>query len=211
MFFWSHIAGSTFLVMEAFLAWLAFSGYANKCITDDGENGDFPCAVAGLYNYNMLEIPFIGQVCNFYPLLNIAAVPILNITLRNNLLDVLPIKRWIKSSGMCLFLLEDHRNVVKGVWSMILSLPVFCVVFFYKNVQDMVTYTGGFCGAFILLYFPAALIINARRCNAEQKMGCENPNKSPFQHRLWPWLVVLWATICIASVIIKIATGESGE
>jgi len=57
-------------------------------------------------------------------MLNMAAVPILNITLRNNLLDVLPIKRWIRNSGYCLFLLEDHRTVVKGVWSIILTIPV---------------------------------------------------------------------------------------
>ena len=60
MFFWSHVAGSFFLIMEAFLALLAFSGYHNKCITYDNSKGEFPCAVAPLYNYNMLEIPFIG-------------------------------------------------------------------------------------------------------------------------------------------------------
>lgn len=79
-------------------------------------------------------MPFVGQVCNFYPMLNVAAVPILNITLRNNLLDALPIKKWIEQSGRCLFLLEDHKNWVKGVWSLILSIPVFCVVFFTRNV-----------------------------------------------------------------------------
>jgi len=52
----------------------------------------FPCAVADLYNENFLGIPVLRAVCNFYPLLNIAAVPILNITLRNNLMDVIPIK-----------------------------------------------------------------------------------------------------------------------
>ena len=100
---------------------------------------------------------------------------------------------------------------MKGVWSIILSIPVICVVFVYKNVQDLVTYTGGFCGAFILLYFPAILIVYSRRCNAEQKMGCVNPNKSPFTGKFWPYLIVVWATICIVSVIIKITTGESGE
>jgi len=42
-------------------------------------------------------------------------------------------------------------------------------------------------------------------------MGCLNPNKSPFQHRVWPFLIIFWATICVGSVIIKIATGEGGE
>lgn len=94
MFFWSHIAGSFFLVMEAFLAWVAFSGLKNPCIEADDSptKATFPCAVAELYNENFLDLPGIGQICNFYPMLNIAAVPILNITLRNNLLDVFPIK-----------------------------------------------------------------------------------------------------------------------
>jgi hypothetical protein len=39
-------------------------------------------------------------------MLNVAAVPILTITLRNNLMQVVPIKRWIRQSGSCLFLLE---------------------------------------------------------------------------------------------------------
>ena len=48
----------------------------------------------------------IGQICVFYPMLNVAAVPVLTITLRNNIMQVVPIKRWIRNSGMCLFLLE---------------------------------------------------------------------------------------------------------
>jgi len=92
MFFWSNLIGSIFLITEAMLAWLAFSGLTHKCIRTDGSKAEFPCAVGELYNYNFLDLPFIGQVCNFYPMLNIAAVPILNITLRNNLLDVFPIK-----------------------------------------------------------------------------------------------------------------------
>jgi len=87
--------------MEAMLAWLAFSGLSNKCIRSDGTKATFPCAVGELYNYNFLDLPFIGQVCNFYPMLNIAAVPILMITLRNNLLDVFPIKKLIKRTGRC--------------------------------------------------------------------------------------------------------------
>jgi hypothetical protein len=68
------------------LAYLAFSGRKNKC--SDG----YPCAIQGLFNENFLDIPFIGQVCNFYPMLNVSSVPVLTITLRNNLMEVLPIK-----------------------------------------------------------------------------------------------------------------------
>lgn len=77
------------MLAEAWLAYFAFGNLTNKC--DDPE-ATFPCAVSGLYNENFIKLPVIGQIANFYPMLNIAAVPILNITLRNNLLDVLPIK-----------------------------------------------------------------------------------------------------------------------
>jgi len=167
MFLYSNIIGACFLLTESWLAYFAFASLPNSC--DDPNNVEFPCRVSGLYNENFLKLPVIGQICNFYPMLNIAAVPILNITLRNNLLDVLPIKQYIKRKKCCLFLLDDNRNIVKGVWSIILSLPVFLIVFSMKNVQELVTYTGGLCGSFILLIFPASLALFARYQNPESK------------------------------------------
>lgn len=186
MFLWSNIIGAIFLCTEAMLAWLAFGSLTNPCappVKNFDPNKDYdihyPCAVSDLYNQNFSAIPVLSQIVNFYPMLNMAAVPILNITLRNNLLDVLPIKRWIKNSGRCLFLLEDHRTVVKGVWSIILTIPVLCIVTWYREVQDLVTYTGGFCGAFILLIIPLTVLLYARSLDPESRHG-HNKNKSPF-------------------------------
>lgn len=130
MFLYSNIIGALFLFTEAILAWFAFSALTNDCAAEDAH---FPCAVDGLYNLNFLDLPGISQVVNFYPMLNIAAVPILNITLRNNLLDVLPIKKVIRRRNCCTFLLNDHLNSVKGIWSIILSIPVIVVVLFWRN------------------------------------------------------------------------------
>lgn len=49
----------------------------------------------------------MGSFVQFYPMLNVAAVPVLTITLRNNLMQVLPIKRWLKECdcGTARFLL----------------------------------------------------------------------------------------------------------
>ena len=94
MFLNSHIIGATLLGLEGFLAWLAFSGLKNTC-----DSNVFPCQIADLFNENFVNIPFIGQVCNFYPMLNVSSVPVLTITLRNNLMEVLPIKRWLSSSN----------------------------------------------------------------------------------------------------------------
>lgn len=159
MFLWSNIIGAAFLLCEAWLAYFAFAARETEC---DKPDAVFPCKVAPLYNYNFLKIPVVGQIANFYPMLNIAAVPILNITLRNNLLDLFPIQRILKENNCCLFLLDDSSKMVKGLWSIILTIPVFCVVFFYRDVQVLVTYTGGFCGAFILLIFPSTLCYFAR-------------------------------------------------
>jgi len=103
MFLYSHIIGSSLLAIEGFLAWLAFSGLDNKCTSNK-----FPCQIADLFNENFVNLPFIGQVCNFYPMLNVSSVPVLTITLRNNLMEVIPIKKWLASSDnkVCQFLLQ---------------------------------------------------------------------------------------------------------
>ena len=151
-----------------------------------------------LYNQNFLDLPFVGQVCNFYPMLNVAAVPILNITLRNNLLDALPIKKWVEKSGRCLFLLEDDKKWVKGVWSIILSIPVFVVVMFTRDVQQLVSFSGGVAGSFVLLVIPAVLAWKARKTDIEEQAGTVNQNKSPFG-RAWIWVVLVWAFATIGT------------
>jgi len=207
MFLYSNIIGTIFLLTEAWLAYFAFASLDNFC--DSKTDLHFPCKTSGLYNLNFLDLPGIGQICNFYPMLNIAAVPILNITLRNNLLDVLPIKHYIKKRGCCLFLLDDHKRMVKGAWSCILSIPVFCIVFFYRDVQTLVTYTGGLCGSFILLIFPASLVYMARKKDCELRYNEKNHNKTTFGT---PFVIIalVWAAMTIISVIIKVATGTGG-
>lgn len=209
MFLISNIVGSIFLCTEAWLAYFAFSGLDNLCDSKDGKT-TFPCKVNSLYNENFLGLPGIGQICNFYPLLNVAAVPILNITLRNNLLDALPIKRIIKKRGCCLCLLDDHKNLIKGLWSLILSVPVFCVVLFYRDVQNLVTISGGIFGTLILLIIPATVAYFARKMDLERELGEKNPNKSPFSS-FWIVIIFVWAFITLGAVSYKLATGGVGE
>jgi len=185
MFLWSNIIGAIFLCVEATLAWIAFGSLTNMCVEPDSWDTDhpntpfvekFPCATSDLYNENFLAIPVISQISNFYPMLNIAAVPILNITLRNNLLEVLPIKAFLRRNNIFLWLLDDHKPMIKGLWSIILTIPVIGIVSWYRNVQTLVTYTGGFCGAFILLIIPVTMVMYAR----QKDTNPENFNRSPF-------------------------------
>ena len=144
-------------------------------------------------------------------MLNVSAVPILTITLRNNFMQVIPVKRWIKDIGCCKILLEDHRRLVKGLWSIIFSIPAIVVVIFVKNPQVMVTYTGGFGGTFILLLIPMALVFFGRRTLVLIGKTDENPNKSFFQNIGWIILVALFSIIVIVAVIQGIVSGGAGE
>lgn len=207
MFLYSNIVGTCFLLAEAWLAYFAFASRPSHCQDEDAV---FPCAVSPIYSWNFLKIPVVGQIANFYPMLNIAAVPILNITLRNNLLDFLPIKSYLKRKNKCLFLLDDTKKSVKGLWSIILSIPVIVIVLAYRKPQVMVTYTGGLCGAFILLIFPATLVYYARKEDQEKKFNDVNHNKAEYG-QFWIYFTWFWAFITILSVIIKVASGQGGE
>jgi len=78
-----------------------------------------------------------------------------------------------------MWLLEDHKRSVKGFWSIILTIPVLSIVTWYRNPQTLVTYTGGFCGAFILLIIPATVVTYARERKTEELYG-KNHNASPY-------------------------------
>ena len=60
-----------------------------------------------------------------------------------------------------------------------MTIPVILIVLITRDVQAMVTYTGGFCGAFILIFIPTTLVYFARKMDKENPKG-ENPNASPF-------------------------------
>lgn len=126
-------------------------------------------------------------------------------------MQVIPVKRWIKDIGCCKILLEDHRRLVKGLWSIIFSIPAIVVVMFVKNPQAMVTYTGGFGGTFILLLIPMALVFYGRRTLVLIGKTDENPNKSFFQNIGWIIFVALFSISVIVAVIQGIVSGGAGE
>ena len=120
--FYSFAIGGSILWVESVLAALAFSRIDNtNCDT-------FPCEIQSLYNENFTSLPFIGQVCNFYPALNVAALPILTITLRNNLFVLVGIET------------KKETRVMKAIWSIGLSIPVIAVSWIFRDAQLIMTY-----------------------------------------------------------------------
>lgn len=142
-------------------------------------------------------------------MLNVSAVPILTITLRNNLMEIIPIRRWFANVKCCKVLLDDKRKISKGFWSIMISIPVLIIVNVTRNVQSLITYTGGICGTFILLIFPLTFVYFERKKDPERKWGV-NPNKSPFQGPWYMVLVLLYALCTFSAVIYGLVAGSTG-
>lgn len=102
---------------------------------------------------------------------------------------------------------------MKGIWSIIFSIPVIVLVCFFKNPQVIVTYTGGICGTFILFLFPVGLVTFARRHQKmKQLQGVKteevNFNASPFQHVGFQVLITCFAIMTLYFVIVGIIKGN---
>eukprot|EP00347_Sterkiella_histriomuscorum_P023649 403333869 len=207
MFLTSHIIGTFLLGLEGLMAFLAFSGIDHNC----GGGNPYPCRVSKLFNENFVNIPFIGQVCNFYPMLNVSSVPVITITLRNNLMEMIPIKQWLSKSSFraARFMAEDQRRIVKGLWSIILSAPVIVAVMFLRDPQSFIQYTGGLCGTFILFIIPLTITWHARRRDVEKTYG-HNFNKSPFQHPIYMILIGVYAILTLSFVITGLILSSGG-
>uniref|UniRef100_A0A7S3JG32 Amino acid transporter transmembrane domain-containing protein n=1 Tax=Euplotes harpa TaxID=151035 RepID=A0A7S3JG32_9SPIT len=190
MFFWSFLLGSVTLILEAFLAVLAFSHITNT------DCSDFPCEIQGLYNENFLNLPVIGQVCNFYPFLNVAAVPILTITMRNNILQLFG----LENKG-------DMTRMKKGLWSFMLSVPVIVITLFLRDPQLLVTYTGGLTGIIILLLIPTIFVQLSRKWDLESTYDNNNFNRSPFRHPYWPYLIYSFSLLTFGVIVYGIVKG----
>jgi len=65
-------------------------------------------------------------------MLNVSSTPILTITLRNNLLEFIPLEKWYGHTaiGKKLF---DNSRLSKGIWSIIITIPVLVLVVFVRD------------------------------------------------------------------------------
>ncbi|XP_022095546.1 transmembrane protein 104-like isoform X2 [Acanthaster planci] len=116
--------------------------------------------------------------------------PIIAITLRNNL--------------KMLFAREGRPYpwaVDRIVFPLLALLPGIIVAFITTNVTELVGYTGSYAGAGIQYVIPAFLVYCGRK-KTEKLFGqnWNNKHRSPFKHKAWVVIVLLWAVLCIGFV-----------
>ena len=98
---------------------------------------------------------------------------------------------------------------MKGIWSILISIPVIIIVLFFQKPQVFITYTGGICGTFILFLIPATLVFHARRKDLEKTYG-PNFNKSPFDKPFYMYLVIVYALFTLTAVIAGLIIAKGG-
>jgi hypothetical protein len=120
-------------------------------------------------------------------------------TLRNNLMTIIPnvfpaaagIKRWQAT--------------------LLAVIPPYITAFFYRDVNKLAGFTGGYAGVFIQLIIPAMLALLARRWE-QSNIRSQGPNilRSPFGSSIWPKLILCWALIClVANTTFHVVGGAS--
>jgi hypothetical protein len=195
MFLSSFSLGAGVLIIEGFLAALAFGKEEYKT----REVGAFPCEIQELYNENFLKVPVVAQITNFYPFFNVSAVPVLVITLRNNIFQLLG--------------LEQSASTPKWqklLWSIGLQTPVIIAAFFLDNPQVLITYTGGTTGVFIMLVIPATFFLGSKKYDMETVFNQKNFNKSFLSHKFWGYFTYAFGAFSLGMIVYGLATGSGG-
>ncbi|XP_030840130.1 transmembrane protein 104 isoform X2 [Strongylocentrotus purpuratus] len=119
--------------------------------------------------------------------------PIIGITLRNNL--------------MALFLHENklyHWTIRRLLFPTLVLVPPIVVAFVTTNVTMLVGITGSYAGATIQYLIPVFLVYCGRK-KTERMMGKRwilHQHMSPFRHRIWLVLIIIWAIFCLAFVTV---------
>ena len=96
---------------------------------------------------------------------------------------------------------EEYGILVRRViFPLLATIPSICIAYSTYNVGMLVGYTGAYAGAIIQYALPAILVYCARK-KAKHWFGIhENIYRSPFQHHIWVYIVLIWYVICFILV-----------
>ncbi|KAH9520094.1 hypothetical protein Btru_059950 [Bulinus truncatus] len=123
-----------------------------------------------------------------FPVFTIStSFPIIAITLRNNLIAM--IKSYFNNLGW---------YVAKIICPLLAIIPALAIAMATNELQFLVGITGSYAGAGIQYFIPASLVYLARKDILA--IPGDYLHKSPFSHKGWVIITVVWACICVAFV-----------
>lgn len=187
----------------------AFNDQSNGSCTP--EKKSWACAIQGLYPLNFVNYPVraVGIFVALYPVFTVSGNYVLiAITLRNNLQQL--------CSGIGVFAEGSKyprlHKYQRHLWSAVSSVPPFAIAFITREASLLVNITGAYAGLFIMLIFPAILVLKGREivANHPDLSDTWNRHQSPFLHRSWAYFILVLAAVLffytLADDIYKLAT-----
>ncbi|CAD8119395.1 unnamed protein product [Paramecium sonneborni] len=127
-------------------------------------------------------------IISFYMFLNIAALPVLTITIRKNLMKLV----------VPHLLPKDNLKITlpTALFTLLIVVPCAALAILLKDdIEIIVGLTGGVCGVFILLTIPAALVLQGRK--KHNVKYSDNPYISKFQHPSWIWALIVLGCVFV--------------
>jgi len=121
-----------------------------------------------------------------FPVFTLSAnFPLIAITLRNNLILLLPP------------IVEGRPMLQQILFSLVATVPPICVAFATKDVDLLVNITGSYAGLGIMFVIPAFLVLYSRKKLALVAPDEQNPHRSPFAGVIWIYVIL---AACVLSV-----------
>uniref|UniRef100_A0A6B2ECZ4 Putative amino acid transporter n=1 Tax=Phlebotomus kandelakii TaxID=1109342 RepID=A0A6B2ECZ4_9DIPT len=155
-----------------------------------------------LYTLNFLESPGEGftRVIDYFlalfPVFTLSAsLPIVAITLRNNLEAILVAGR-------------QSSVTSRALLPLVALVPALVVTLLTDSLSSLVGFTGTYAGAGVQYITPVALVYCARRQMRDimPLLSPENPHRSPFQGNKWLLMVIAWCALGVILVTVNFFT-----
>lgn len=156
------------------------------------------------------NIAFFKYYLSLFPVFSISAsFPIIAITLRNNLRNLITCGTGRKF---------NFWFMEKMFYPLLAIIPPIIVVYATNNITLLVGFTGSYAGTFIQYVIPICLVVCARRTiqaflikfkahsiehisvSEEQLVQCF---QSPFRHILWGIVILIWSGVSIIFVTVR--------
>jgi len=148
-----------------------------------------PCKLQSLYtlNFESYAVHPIAVFLALYPVLTLSTnFPLISITLRNNLMGLIP---WGKDMR--------GRHII---FALAVVIPPFAIAYATRDVLLLVSITGSYAGLGIMWVIPAFLVMYSRKKLHLLNPALKNPHQSIFHHQLWIWLIFILSTAAVTLI-----------
>lgn len=192
----ASVLGADYLLILAFYAVLSFTGIFTFRSIQDLYTLNFQPNECG--QQTVTNVKFIEYFLALFPVFTLSTnFPIIAITLRNNLQAMITCPNF-------------HFIITKIFVPLLAIIPPFIVAIITNKVDALVGITGSYAGAGIQYFIPALLVLMARRELGElEESGNQQLHRSPFSHKAWVYIVLIWAGLCVIFVTANhIITGQ---